>query len=104
MQLTKDADNLVCHLYKVYLTKRKIGTDKLNAKHFSFSEIQVLKPCQKWSVPDIKATIAEISRAGLGKMYLDGGFMANDEFIIYMENRFKNGLDEITDFISKLIP
>ena len=61
MQLTKDADNLVCHLYKVYLTKRKNGTDKLNAKHFSFSEIQVLKPCQKWSVPDIKAELLAFS-------------------------------------------
>jgi hypothetical protein len=24
--------------------------------------------------------------------------------IIYMENRFKNGLKEVTDFISKFIP
>ena len=27
-----------------------------------------------------------------------------DPAIIYMENRFKNGLKEVTDFISKFIP
>lgn len=37
-------------------------------------------------------------------MYYSGGFFANDHFIIYMENRFKNGLNEVIEFISKLIP
>lgn len=104
IQLTNDADKLVCHLYKSYLEKRKNGINKTNAKHFSFSEIKSLKYFSKWTDSDIKATVAEVSRAGLGKMYYDGGFMANDQFIIYMENRFKNGFSEVVDFISKFIP
>lgn len=102
--LTKDADKMVCILYKAYLSKRKDGVDKSNAKHFSYSEIKCLKPFDAWSDDDTKATIAEVSRAGLGQMHLDCGFMANDDFVIYMENRFTNGLREVTDFISKFIP
>lgn len=104
MQLTKDADKLICSMYKSYLEKRKLGMSKLNARHFEPAEINSYKLCNDWSLPDIKETVAELSRAGLGTMYFNGGFMANDQFIIYMENRFKNGFLEVTDFISKFIP
>lgn len=104
MELTKDSDKLVCYLYREYLSRRKSGIDKSNAKHFSFQEIHNLPIIHSWSESDTKATIAEISRADFGKMYLDGGFMANDRFIIYMENRFKKGFVELTDFIAKFIP
>ena len=104
MELTKDADKLVCQLYRAYLEKRKSGINKFNAKHFTFSQIKELQPFSKWADMDVKETVAEVSRAGFGTMYYDGGFMANDQFIIYMENRFKNGLSEVIDFISKLIP
>ena len=102
--LTNDADKLICQLYKAYLEKRKNGVDKLNSMHFSFPEIKTLKPFSQWSDSDVKSAIAEVSRAGFGTMYFDGGFMANDQFITYMENRFKNGLSEVVDFITKFIP
>lgn len=102
--LTNDADKLICQLYKVYLEKRKNGVDKLNSRHFSFSEIKAIKPFSKWSDSDIKDTVAEASRAGFGTMFFDGGFMANDQFIAYMENRFKNGLSEVIEFVTKFIP
>lgn len=104
MQLTKDADQLVCSMYKAYLEKRKSGINKLSAKHFEIEEIQSFKLCSSWSLPDIKETVAEINRAGFGTMYFSGGFFANDQFIIYMENRFVNGIKEVTDFLSKFIP
>lgn len=104
MQLTNDADKMVCHLYKLYLEKRKQNIDKLDAIHFSFAAISGLPAFSKWSESDIEATIAELKRADLGKMFLDRSFVANDNFIFYMENRFKNGLSEVLDFISKFIP
>lgn len=104
IELTKDADKLVCSMYKSYLEKRKSGIDKVRAKNFEPDEIQSYKACSSWSIDDIKATVAEVSRSGLGTMYYSGGFYANDQFIIYMENRFKNGLNDVIDFISKLIP
>lgn len=104
IELTKDADKLVCSMYKSYLEKRKSGVDKVKAKTFEITEIQSYNHCSSWNINDIKATVAEISRAGLGDMYYSGGFYANDQFIIYMENRFKNGLTEVIEFISKFIP
>lgn len=104
MELTKDADKLVCSMYKSYLEKRKSGMSKINARHFEPHEMQSYKLCSDRSIQDIKATVAELKRAGLGDMYFNGGFFANDQFIIYMENRFKNGLMDVVDFISKFIP
>lgn len=104
VKLTNDADKLVCTLYKCYLERRKSGIDKVVARNFEFPEIQSLKACSNWTSNDIKATVAEISRAGLGTMYFSGAFNGNDQFIIYMENRFKNGLKEVTDFIGNFIP
>ena len=34
MELTKDADKLVCILYKSYLEKRKVGFSKGRAREF----------------------------------------------------------------------
>ncbi len=104
MELTKDADKMACSLYKLFLEKRKAGSDKFRAKHIAFSEIQACPLCVSWNSNDIKPILAELRNAGYGTMYRDGSFMVNDQFIIYMENRFKDGLNEIVDFISKLIP
>lgn len=104
MNLTKDADKLACYIYKAYLEKRKSNISKIQARNFEFEDLQNLKVCSKWTDSNIKATIAEISRAGLGDMYYSGGIYLNDAFIIYMENRFKNGLKEVLDFISNFIP
>ena len=104
IELTKDADKLACSMYKSYLEKRKSGIDKSNARNFELGEIQSYKLCASWSVNDIKSTVAEISLANLGTMYYSGDLCVNDQFIIYMENRFKNGFLEVADFISKFIP
>ena len=104
MQLTKDSDKIACLIYKEYLNKRKRGEPKSSAKHFLrnfYSEINALS---SWNPKDIKETINELQRAGCVKKYMDGGFVLLDDFIIYMENRFKNGLVEVTDFIAKFIP
>lgn len=77
--------------------------NKINARNFGFSEIRAYKLCSTWDTTDIKTTVSELKNAGLGDMYYDGSFFANERFIIYMENRFKNGLLEVVDFISRFI-
>lgn len=104
MLLTKDADKLACSMYKSYLENRESGMSKLNSRHFEVDEITAYKLCSSWSISDIKSTVAELKSAGLGDMYYSGGFFANEQFIIYMENRFKNGFLDVVDFISKFIP
>ena len=84
MTLTNDADKLACIVYKQYLHMRNDGMSKANAKHFNHDFYENIACLSKWHPDDIDETI--------------------DEFIIYMENRFKNGIMEVTDFISKFIP
>ncbi|MCI8288113.1 MAG: hypothetical protein HFH89_10730 [Lachnospiraceae bacterium] len=104
MALTKDADMLACLIYKEYLSKRKSGESKANAKHFKNDFYLTYKKISVWSPDDIDETVNELKRASFVKKYLDGSFVLLDDFIIYMENRFKNGFAEVTDFIAKFIP
>ncbi len=68
VHLTKDADKLVCSMYKSYLQKRKKGVSKSNAVHFEPPEIFTYKLCSDWSLPDLKVTVSELQSAGLGKL------------------------------------
>jgi hypothetical protein len=104
MNLTNDADKLACIVYKQYLHMRNDGMSKANAKHFNHNFYTNIACLSKWHPDDIDETINELKRSGLVKKYMDGGFVLLDEFIIYMETRFKNGIIEVTDFISKFIP
>lgn len=104
MELTKDSDKLICNIYKVYLEKCKNGQSKANAKRFPCNFYKEIKFLSSWAAEDIDETLNELKRANFIKKYIDGGFQIQDNFIIYMENRFKNGFTEVTDFISKLIP
>lgn len=104
MELTKDSDKLACLVYKSYLDKRKNGESKANAKHFNHDFYASIEYLSGWHLDDISETINELKRAGFVKKYIDGGFVLLDEFIIYMEKRFKNGFMEVTDFIAKFIP
>lgn len=104
MQLTRDADKMACLLYKKYLDRRKNGELKSSAKRFHSNFYSEITALSSWNPDDIDETIDELKRSGFVKKYVDGGFMLLDDFIIYMENRFKNGLKEVTDFIAKFIP
>lgn len=104
IQLSKDADKVVCCIYKEYLERRKSGIAKRNATHFDANFYSHDKKLSGWNRDDFLETIAELKRAGLLSMYIGGAFAINENLIIYMENRFKNGLNEVADFISKLIP
>lgn len=104
MQLSKDADKLICSIYKVFLEKRKDGEPKSNAKHFIAGFYKDIKSISSWNESDITDTLRELKDAGLVKLYMHGSFQLNDEAIIYMENRFVNGLTDVTDFIAKFIP
>ena len=104
MQITKDADKMACLIYKCYLGKRKNGESKSSAKHFSSDFHSGISELSTWDYDDIAETINELKRAGFIRKYIDGGFVLLDDFIVYMENRFKNGVKEVTDFIAKFIP
>lgn len=109
IQLSKDADYLICLIYKYYLELRDNGFSKTDAKSLGDSHDVNEKIIPEWSFDDTDDTCRELIRKDLldNRIYVDNycGFMQlSDKGIIYMENRFKNGFKEVTDFIAKFIP
>lgn len=104
MELTKDADKMICCIYKTFLQRRKSNIPKSSARRFSDDYFGSDKVLSSWLEADISDTLLELGRAGIVKIYIGGNFDLTDHGIIYMESRFKNGFNEVTDFISKFIP
>lgn len=104
MQLTKDADKMICCIYKTFLQQRKNGFPKSVARRFEDDYFNSDDNLSSWPEDDITDTLLELGRSGLIQIYIGGNFELTDLGIIYMENRFKNGLNEVTDFISKFLP
>lgn len=102
--LTKESDKFLCLIYKDYLERRKNGEPKREAKRFESTYLESLVPLYQWHPQDISEAKMELGKKHLIKNWIGTGFYIEDDGIIYMENRFKNGLKEITDFIAKFIP
>lgn len=103
-ELTNDADKMICCLYREYLSRRSNGVAKRDARRFTdeyFSSDVVLS---KWLDADISDTKLELGRNKYLQLYISDEFELREDAIIYMESRFKNGLSEVLDLISKFIP
>lgn len=101
--LTKDAEKLVAAAYKRYLEKRKSGVSKALAKRISVEEIQPVY-FSDLTREDYLETVAEMCRALGCTMFFGGAFLLNDLSIVYMENRFQNGLKDTLGFLAQFIP
>lgn len=106
VKLTRDSDALICALYKEYLQKRKDGTPKGDAKWLGGAEHIQQTIVPKWSLADTEETLWELHRAGLlvctsadNTVYFAS---LADDGIIYMENRFKDGLSDVLGYIEKI--
>ena len=104
MELTKETDKLLCKIYAEFLSRRKSGSSRSSAKLFSSPEQLACEFLQETHPDDIHDCIQELRKIGFVRCYVTGDFCLEDSAIIYMENRFKNGLKEVTDFITKFIP
>lgn len=106
VSLTKDADALICLLYKKYCQDRKGGAPKSQAKMLGSSETIFNSLTPKWTYDDVDETCRELDRSGLaGCFYADNvaqDVWFTDAGIIYMENRFKNGLNGVLDYLGKI--
>lgn len=101
-ELTKDADKVICCIYKEYLERRKSGMSKSQAKEFDGNFYRNVKTLSKWNSADVSDTLQELHNRELIKKNVIGDFTLLDSAISYMENRFKNGLSEVVDFIFSL--
>lgn len=106
IRLTKEADALICLLYKNYLQKRNDGVSKKLAKFFG-SSVDIQKELiEKWTPDDTDETCWELHRSGLlSCMSADNiayEVQLTDNGIIYMENRFKDGVNSVLDYLKKI--
>ena len=100
--LTKDAQKMVAVLYKDYLERRESGETKAQAKTFDGDCPARLFPDDPKA--DSMETFRELNRKFSMKCYLNGSFVLNDDIIIFMENRFRNGLKDIVNALAPFIP
>ena len=100
--LSRDADKTLCLIYKEYLSRRKNNISKSSASMFQSTTFETLFPNVNQS--DFITDLSELKKSHLVRIHLDISFILNSEAVVYMENRFKNGFIELTDFISKFIP
>lgn len=100
MELTKDADKFLCVLYKEYLQRRKNGQSKSSSKEFKSEELEKLFPdeCSE----DLMEYVAELQQAFNISVDILGGISLSDESLIFMENRFPNGIASILDWMAKI--
>ncbi|URZ06427.1 hypothetical protein [Clostridium felsineum] len=105
IQLTKNADALICLLYKQYCQKRKNGISKDIA--IAFGSSANIYECinTKMQYSDIDAACSELKDSSLlicayAENVVCDSYLS-DKGILYMENRFKNGLKEVIDYLSK---
>ena len=102
--MTKDADKMICCLYKEYLQRRKLGNSIAESSQFSREYFKNDPVLSKWHPDDCASVASELKNIGFVKIWGSGNFELTAEAITYMKNRFKNGIMELTDFISKPIP
>lgn len=97
--LTKEQKTVLCALYKKYLETGKnyfFNSDVLQSSLFpSFTRNSVSDIC--WALHRKNYLICQKGDNLANKI------MLSDKTIIYMENRFKNGLKEVVSFISDLL-
>lgn len=100
MELTKDTDKLFCLIYKEYLNRKKCGFSRDFSISFECPETLQSDFLQEFHVNDIHSSIHELSRNNLIRRYTNDSFKLSSAGIVYMENRFKNGIKEILEYIS----
>lgn len=102
IDLTKDADMLICLIYKDYLNKREAGMSKSSAKAYSSRSDFPESLTDHFSISDIRDTLRELKAAGLIRSYSYSGFALSDKAIVYMENRFPRGVSQVLDWFAKI--
>lgn len=107
IQLTQDAEYMLCELYSAYLARRKNGELNENARGFGNSATIQEKYIPQWPINDIDTAAHELERKGLiACQFADGTLYAactlTDDAIVYMENRFGNKLDKLIQRIAAL--
>lgn len=104
--MTKDAEYLICVLYKEYTDRRSEGKSKRTSSYFGSSEDVLDSFFGEWNLEDLDDTLIELHRLNyVHCLFADDtvyDFSLTPTGIEYMENRFKNKAEKVIDVIAKL--
>ncbi len=104
VQLTKKADALIGIIYKRYLERTKSGESESASRDFDLDFYSKTSDLYSWDKVDYDAKLLELAKNRLIEIHIGTKFRISDNGLVYMENRFKNGIKDVIDLISKLIP
>ena len=106
IQLTQDAEYMLCVLYDAYIQRRKNGELAESAKAFGGSQEIQSEYISGRPTNDIDEAARELKRKGmLNALFADNELaesILSDDGIVYMEHQFENKADRITQRIATL--
>ena len=102
MNLAKNSKKVICVVYKMFLDSRKKGISIDSSKLFELDFYKEDKNLSNWAEGDITSCLEELEDNDYITTYGDMSFELHDNAIVEMENRFKNGVIDVVDFIAKL--
>lgn len=106
VRLTQDADYLLCVLYNAYCTRRKNGELSSDAKIFGNGEAIQRDYIPEWPSDDIDEVARELGQAGMVLCHCADNRLLLccllPDGISYMQHRFGDKVDQLTQRISAL--
>lgn len=106
VNISNDADVLICLIYKYYLELRGTGISKSDAKSLGSSEDIHENIIPEWSFEDVDDTCRELHTKNLLSVIYGDDICykvdLTDDGIVYMENRFGNKIKTVLDYLSKI--
>lgn len=102
IQLSKDADKLICLIYKEFLDRRKNGLSKQLAKDFPEPDKLPAEFLDTFSIDDLHDVLSELSDLDLIDLFIYDNFELKDLGIMYMEQRFPNGISQVLEWLGKI--
>ena len=106
--LSKDSYQLLCIIYKEYLTRRNSDIPKSRAKYFDSASFVQTSLCPYLTLDDVEESLRELGTAGfLHNFYADNtvySIVLENDAIVFMENRFKKALLKLLILLLNLFP
>lgn len=106
--MTKDAKKFLYVLYKEFLSRRKHGESRAQAKNFCSAQSIRDNFFPDWLLDDVEDVLRELDREGyLSNFYADDTVYIcslKDSAIAKLENMPHDIFKNVTDFIAKFIP
>ena len=104
LELTKNADKLLCFMYKIFLDRKKLGQSQHEARKFIGHFYESDENLSRWPKADVDDALMELGKSGYLRITIGPAFELTDLAIIKLENRFKNGVKDLLSFISQFVP